>query len=532
MVMDFVRSSTSSELDGDVEPPEITMTDIMTTSSSEIRAGLTRRIRTLLDALGFSAPANDIALFGALERALDSAGPEELWLALAVLIGELPENTVLLQTLRTSRLDGPLRALAEALIRSGQLEAESWSKVEVVTGRVIVDVHQTSSTEFTTGIQRVVRETVRRWDRDHDVLPVAWTLRFCSLRRLTPDEIQWTLKGPPKPTVAENETRSARVKKEARGEPITDEGVIVPWKCTLLVPELPAEPPRARRYHALAAYSGSTTGVIGYDCVPLTCSETSADGMAEGFALYLTAAARFDRVAAISQAAATEYNGWRQMLSGSARSGPEIMAIPITVETTIPSEESIRAAHDLITIGTLPVVLAVGSHEPRKNHLALMHAAEMLWRQGLEFSLTFVGGHSWKSEAFTEQVSVLEASARPVQAIRALSDELLWAAYRVAYCTVFVSVHEGFGLPVAESLASGTPVITSNFGSMLEIGRLGGSLLVDPLDDFEIVEALRRILEQPQLRDRLAAEAEKIEWRSWDHYANEAWDFLVDGSQV
>jgi glycosyltransferase involved in cell wall biosynthesis len=531
-VIDLLRPSASSEFDGDVEPSEITMTDIMTTSSSEIRAGLAQRIRTLLDALGSSAPTNDIALPGALATALDSAKPQDLWLALAVLTGELPEDTVLLQTLRASRLDGPLLALAGALTRSGQLEAETWPKVEVVIGRVVVDVHHTSRTEVTTGIQRVVRETVRRWDRDHDLFHVAWTRQYRSLRRLTPDKVQWALKGPLPITVAEKEPRAARAKKEARGEPIADEDVVVPWKCTVLVPELPAEPPQARRYHALAAYSGSTTGVIGYDLVPLTCSETSADGMAQGFALYLSAAARFDRLAAISRAAATEYNGWRQMLSGSARSGPEIMAIPLTVEMTVPSEASIRAAHDLITIGTLPVVLAVGSHEPRKNHLALLHAAEMLWREGLEFSLTFVGGHSWKSAAFTEQVSVLESSARPVQAIRALSDELLWAAYRVAYCTVFVSVHEGFGLPVAESLASGTPVITSNFGSMLEIGRLGGSLLVDPLNDFEIADALRRILQQPQLRDRLSAEARKIEWRSWDNYANEAWNFLVDGSRA
>ncbi len=52
---------------------------------------------------------------------------------------------------------------------------------------------------------------------------------------------------------------------------------------------------------------------------------------------------------------------------------------------------------DLVaTIGSLPIVLAVGSHEPRKNHLAVLHAAELLWREGLLFTLTFVGGHSWK----------------------------------------------------------------------------------------------------------------------------------------
>jgi glycosyltransferase involved in cell wall biosynthesis len=522
--------SESTGLDADVEPRQITLMDVMTLSSSDIRVGMALRIRTLLGALGSTPPSDDLALLSALETALDSVGTQELWLALAVLTGELPEDTAVLQARRTSRLDGPLAALDEALDRCGQLESESWPDVEVVTGRFVVDIHHTSRTEVTTGIQRVVRETVRRWDRDHDdLLHVGWTRGYRALRRLSPEEIQWALKGPRPLTASEREARAALARRDARGEPVAED-VVIPWHCRVLVPELPAEPPQARRYLALATYSGSTTGVIGYDCVPLTCPETSADGMAEGFNLYLAAAAHFDRVAAISHAAATEYDGWREMLSGSARSGPEVRAIPLTVQATVPSEASIHAARDLITIGTLPVVLAVGSHEPRKNHLALLNAAEMLWREGLEFSLTFVGGHSWKSATFTEQVKLLETAARPVQAIRALSDELLWAAYKVACCTVFVSVHEGFGLPVAESLASGTPVVTSNFGSMLEIAREGGSLLVDPFDDFAIADALRTLLREPRLRDRLAAEARKLTWRSWDDYANEVWGFFVDGS--
>jgi glycosyltransferase involved in cell wall biosynthesis len=355
-----------------------------------------------------------------------------------------------------------------------------------------------------------------------------WTQHFRGLRRLTSDEVDWALKGPRPLTAAEKTAKAAAASKAAMATP--GERTLVPWRCTVLVPELPAEPQQARRYQALASYSGSVTGVIGYDCVPLMSSETSADGMAEGFALYLAAAAQFDRLAAISEAAATEYNGWRAMLAGSARAGPDVRALPLTVEATVPSEASIHAVRDLMTIGSLPVVLAVGSHEPRKNHLAVLHAAELLWRDGIEFSLTFVGGHSWKSAAFSAQVQALQSAYRPVQTIRALSDELLWAAYRVAYCTVFVSTHEGFGLPIAESLASGTPVITSNFGSMLEIARDGGAIVVDPADDDAIADALRRLLQQRDLRDRLAQEAAGLTWRSWDDYAKEAWDFLVNGT--
>ncbi len=303
--------------------------------------------------------------------------------------------------------------------------------------------------------------------------------------------------------------------------------VLVPWKCTHLVPELPAVLDQARRYQAFARFSGSATGLIGFDCVPVMAAETTIEGMSLGFANYLTAAAHVDRIATISSAAEVEYRGWRTMLAGTGLPGPDIRAIPLPVQADTPSDTALRQAHDLLGIGSLPIVLTVGSHEPRKNHLAVLHAAELLWREGLLFTLVFVGGHSWNSGAFDAQVDTLRRARRPVQTIRALPDDLLWAAYRQAYCTVFASLHEGYGLPAAESLASGTPVITSNFGSMAELAGHGGAMLVDPRQDRQLADALRQLLLDWPLRDRLAGEAAAIPLRSWDDYARDTWNYLV-----
>jgi glycosyltransferase involved in cell wall biosynthesis len=292
---------------------------------------------------------------------------------------------------------------------------------------------------------------------------------------------------------------------------------------------LPAELDQAPRYQAFARFSGSTTGLIGFDCVPVMAAETAAEGMSLRFAGYLAAAAHVDRIATISGAAELEYRGWRTMLAGTGLPGPDICRIPLPVQADTPSDTALRQAHDLLAVGTLPIILAVGSHEPRKNHLALLHAAELLWREGLRFTLVFVGGHSWNSAAFDAQVEALRSAGRPVQTIRALPDDLLWAAYRQAYCTVFASLHEGYGLPVAESLASGTPVITSNFGSMAELARQGGALLVDPRQDRQLTDALRQLLLDQPLRDRLAAQAATIPRRSWDDYAADTWNYLVHG---
>ena len=72
-----------------------------------------------------------------------------------------------------------------------------------------------------------------------------------------------------------------------------------------------------------------------------------------------------------------------------------------------------------------------------------------------------------------------------------VGDDDLWNAYERAAFMIFPSLHEGYGLPIAEALAHGTPVITSDFGSTAEIARDGGCLLVDPRDDEQIVDAMR-----------------------------------------
>ncbi len=83
---------------------------------------------------------------------------------------------------------------------------------------------------------------------------------------------------------------------------------------------------------------------------------------------------------------------------------------------------------------------------------------------------------------------------------------------------------------MAESLASGTPVITSNFGSMRELARHGGALLVDPRQDHQLTDALRQLLLDRPLRDRLAAQAATIPRRTWDDYAADTWTYLVNGT--
>jgi glycosyltransferase involved in cell wall biosynthesis len=497
------------------------LVDLLTCGPPARRQALVARVGAVLQTLDATPPVPDAqSLTRALDRVLSTTQPDGIWLACAVITGQLPDEPEVRRVFRAGRLGAGPAELVSLLRDYGQLSASTWPSVEIVASRVVVDLHHTAHNFFTTGIQRVSREAARRWSAEHEIVFAAWTEKFRSYRRLTAEESASALSG----------IRPSGVPEPTTEPPAEEHDVIVPWKCIHIVPELPAEPDRARRYRAFAAFSGSSTGLVGYDCVPLTLGETSSLGMTLGFGYFLSAAAQVDRIAAISEGSAAEFEGWRTMLGGTGQRGPDIQAIPLGITGAAPSAVAIEEARRLVGIDSLPVVLVVGSHEPRKNHLSVLHAAERLWREGLLFSLTFVGGNAWKSAPFEGQVEELQRLNRPLQIIVGLSDDLLSAVYRTARFTVFPSIHEGFGLPIVESLAHGTPVITSDFGSMRENAQGGGALLIDPYDDRSLTDAMRQLLLDDPLHGRLAAEAARRSFRTWDQYASETWDYFVGGS--
>lgn len=464
----------------------------------------------LLRALGVPDAGRD-PVATAVER-LREADRREVWLALAVLTSVLPMDHEVVNAHRALKLDGA-QALRQRLI--GPLLASSLSGRQALPVRVLseattVDVFHTARTHFATGIQRVVRESTRRWAAEHEIHLLGWGEDLVSLRELSEPERATALYGAPPPPL----------------QPGTE--VLVPWNGTYLLPELAAEPVRTRRILALARYGVARSGAIGFDCVPLTTAETVADGMGGAFALQLSALREMDRIATISHGAAVEYRGWGRMLEASGLTPPEVKDVFLATEAHEPTEHALECMQLRMVVGHMPMVVVVGSHEPRKNHLAVLHAAELLWREGLQFSLSFIGGVSWNSDTFAERLEELVAAGRPIDNYTTTTDDDLWAAYKLATVTIFPSVNEGFGLPVAESLSIGTPAITSGFGSMREIADAGGgAVLVDPRDDDDIAAALRRVLTDHGYRTDLQRQALARPRRSWDDYATDVWDFLV-----
>ncbi|WP_395243734.1 glycosyltransferase family 4 protein [Agromyces sp. MMS24-K17] len=434
---------------------------------------------------------------------------ERLWLLLAVTTATLPGVDDVVELQRRVRLDGPLAAVGD-VVRSARTRFATRlnDHVEVVGG-VMVDADHTARSELATGIQRVVRQTIVHWSTDHAFELVGWDDSYSRLRRLEPAERENAVWG----TGPVDDRRSVG-------------RVVVPWEADYVLIELATEVERTARIQALARFSPNRVHVVGHDCVPITTAETVGPGMGGVFAKNLSAVAFATNVATTSIASTAEYRGWRETLGAIGLTGPDIheVMLPTGVDPEVIDEA--RAIAEPVDDDD-PLLLCVGSHEPRKNHLAILQAAEVLWRDGLRFRLVFVGGNSWNSEEFARLSSAMQAAGRSLETRRGLSDEMLWALYAASSLTLFPSVNEGFGLPVAESLAVGVPVLTSDLGSMKEIADAGGgAILVDPHDDRDIASGIRAFLTDPELRQRLRAEAARREQRSWAEYASELWAYF------
>ena len=146
-------------------------------------------------------------------------------------------------------------------------------------------------------------------------------------------------------------------------------------------------------------------------------------------------------------------------------------------------------------------IVCVGTLEPRKNLVSALRAFRRLSPTHEDLQVAVVGGQGWRNERFEHEV--LSTPGRVVRTGH-VSDEELARLYSGAECLVFPSLAEGFGFPVLEAMASGTPVVSSNRSSLPEVVGDAG-LLVEPDEDEAIAAAIERILGDPELAGDLRA---------------------------
>ncbi len=165
-------------------------------------------------------------------------------------------------------------------------------------------------------------------------------------------------------------------------------------------------------------------------------------------------------------------------------------------------------------------VLALGTIEPRKNLNRLVDAVLLLRQKDPELSLVIVGRAGWLCQDFFQHLEKLD-DPRAVLLSGYVPDADLPAVITGATAYVLASFYEGFGLPILEAMACGTPVACSNTSSMPELGG-DAARYFDPHDFQDMVAAISAVLEDADLREEMCQRGfEQAARFSWKRTARE-----------
>jgi glycosyltransferase involved in cell wall biosynthesis len=171
-------------------------------------------------------------------------------------------------------------------------------------------------------------------------------------------------------------------------------------------------------------------------------------------------------------------------------------------------------------------ILFMGGSEPRKNAVTLLKAYRRLVQTHPRIVLVLVGSMKKKSEEIRKTIrenglerDVIMAENVPQEALRVL--------YSQASVFVFPSLYEGFGMPVLEAMACGAPVIASNTSSIPEVAG-DAAVLIDPVNDKALADALQRVLNDAQARERMRSKGfARVKLFSWETAARQTLEVYV-----
>jgi glycosyltransferase involved in cell wall biosynthesis len=307
----------------------------------------------------------------------------------------------------------------------------------------------------------------------------------------------------------------------ARGWALADNSPIVPAKEDwVFTPELFSEDERPG-FAAWLAQPGCRTAAVYYDAIPMRFPQTTWPHSVARHPGYMKLLGGFDRVFAISETSRAElqsYWAWGQMPTHAT-----VTVFPLGAD----GSGRPRARNRERPAGA-PALLMVGILEPRKNQALLLDAVEVLWAEGMEFTVHLVGRvNPHFGRPVERRVRALALRHPQLRYHGPLADDAVNALAEQCVAGVFPSRAEGNGLPVIEALWSGLPCVCSDIPALLEHATGGGCLTLPGDDAAAWTAGLRRVLTDDRLVGELARGALNRPLPTWHDSAEAVLAALV-----
>lgn len=233
------------------------------------------------------------------------------------------------------------------------------------------------------------------------------------------------------------------------------------------------------------------------------------------------AVARGAWVHAVSQAVAEEVRTW--LPEASDRVVTIYAGIPELAEAHADGLDPVLA--DRLTTrsaSSAPMVLSLGTEEPRKGIPTLVDAVARLMSVDDDLIWVHAGPRGWASEQIDTKLSTLDASVRArIFRLGFVSAELRTYLLQRASVFVYPSVYEGFGMPPLEAMTLGVPVVASDVDAHREV--IGQAGLLVPVNDADaFASAVHRVLHDDAFSDELSEQGTRNVGRfTWDRMADQ-----------
>jgi glycosyltransferase involved in cell wall biosynthesis len=252
--------------------------------------------------------------------------------------------------------------------------------------------------------------------------------------------------------------------------------------------------------------------VLVYDLLPISNPEYFPQASIQGFPIYLKLLSFAKKIITISEFTKQQVSKYCDLNQNVILKSQLLPGQEISFENNHAQEMTDK------------LVLSVGSIEPRKNQLSLLHASELLWSRGMDFKLVVVGGQGWKNREVLNLKDILQLRGRNLEFKNDLSDEKLSGLLEACNLVVTIPWIEGFGLPLAEGLSYKKQVIASDISSHREISNDSNILWVNPGKIHEIANAIESaLLQNPSLNHTYRTNLPE----SWQEYSQSVMEFLT-----
>lgn len=377
--------------------------------------------------------------------------------------------------------------------------------------QLLVDVSEIARHDARTGIQRVVRNVLDEWLRSP---PAGW--------RVEPVYAE--------PDSGYRYARRFTHRFLAQPGPPPDDDLIeyAPGDVFFALDLQPQVQIGHRDTFRALRQHGVTVKFLVYDLLPVRLPHRFPPGNREGFERWLRIVAEADGAVCISRSVADELREWLRVHAparildfsiGWFHLGADLHRAAVAgarSTAAVPDElERLRGPTTFLMVGTL---------EPRKGHVVVLDAFDILWQEALDVNLVIVGKQGWMVDALVERLRSHPQRGDRLLWLHGIDDDQLETIYAHSQCLIAASEGEGFGLPLVEAAARALPIMARDIPVFREVAG-AYAYYFSGTEPEELARAVKKWM--GLMADGKAPPSAGIRSVKWNESATELWQAVT-----